>query len=408
MIVATRERGDAHHERVQRVLRPHEAGVEQAQADRHEQDERRRDEHPGGVARVDLAGGGEQRAHFATGVTARSSVSPVRMRTTRSSGTTKILPSPTSPVWAPSQSASSVGLHELVGDGDLEADLLGEAHLHARAAVRLDAVELAAVALHAAQRDPAHLGAVERLEHVVDLVRPDDADDELHARAAGRSVAARRRRLVMRDPLSMRPCRLAVAGARGLCPRGQRSAGVYGPAVQRSRRLDRLDGSSRAPAVDARDARGRRLDATMRIVVLGAGICGLVGGLLLARDGHEVTLVERDPAPVPDGADRPGTTGRATASCSFTRRTTCSRAGARSSSRSCRTSSTRWPRRGRLRFDVLSVMPPSITDRGPRPGDERFVTLTARRPVLEQVLGRAAERAGGAGRAPRRRGRAGW
>ena len=44
-----------------------------------------------------------------TGVTAPSSVSPVRMRTTRSSGTTKILPSPTSPVCAPAQSASIVG-----------------------------------------------------------------------------------------------------------------------------------------------------------------------------------------------------------------------------------------------------------------------------------------------------------
>ena len=40
----------------------------------------------------------------------------------------------------------------------------------------------------------------------------------------------------------------------------------------------------------------------MKIVVLGAGVCGLTAGLLLARDGHEVTLVERDPAAVPDRA----------------------------------------------------------------------------------------------------------
>ena len=140
----------------------------------------------------------------------------------------------------------------------------------------------------------------------------------------------------------------------------------------------------------------------MRIVVLGAGISGLVAGLLLARDGHDVTLLERDGAAVPEGPTRRGRTGRATAWRSFARRTTCSRAGARSSRRSCPTTSRRWAPRGRCRFDVLSIMPPTITDRSPRPGDERFVTLTARRPVLEQVLARAAERAGGPGRAARR------
>jgi 2-polyprenyl-6-methoxyphenol hydroxylase-like FAD-dependent oxidoreductase len=36
-----------------------------------------------------------------------------------------------------------------------------------------------------------------------------------------------------------------------------------------------------------------------RIVVLGAGVCGLTAALLLARDGHDVTVLERDPGPVP-------------------------------------------------------------------------------------------------------------
>jgi 2-polyprenyl-6-methoxyphenol hydroxylase-like FAD-dependent oxidoreductase len=128
-----------------------------------------------------------------------------------------------------------------------------------------------------------------------------------------------------------------------------------------------------------------------RIVVLGAGICGLAAGLLLHRDGHEVTVLERDPEPAP-----------------------VSVAGAWES----------WPRdgvtqfrqphylqsRGRimledelpdvvaaldaiggLRFDALCAMPPSIADRTPRDGDERFTTITARRPVLEQAFGRAAD-----------------
>lgn len=38
----------------------------------------------------------------------------------------------------------------------------------------------------------------------------------------------------------------------------------------------------------------------MVVLILGAGICGLGTALLLARDGHEVTILERDPGPVPD------------------------------------------------------------------------------------------------------------
>jgi hypothetical protein len=42
-------------------------------------------------------------------------------------------------------------------------------------------------------------------------------------------------------------------------------------------------------------------------------------------------------------------------------------------------------------FDVLAVMPPFIEDRAPRPGDGRFVTVTARRPVLEYAVAACAE-----------------
>jgi hypothetical protein len=39
---------DTHHERVERVLGAHQAGVEEAKRRSHHQDQRRGDEHPGG------------------------------------------------------------------------------------------------------------------------------------------------------------------------------------------------------------------------------------------------------------------------------------------------------------------------------------------------------------------------
>ena len=70
-------------------------------------------------------------------------------------------------------------LDERIGHGDLEPDLLGQPHLHGRAAVGLDPVELTSVALDPAQGDPAHLGAVQGLQNVIGLLRAHHADHEL-------------------------------------------------------------------------------------------------------------------------------------------------------------------------------------------------------------------------------------
>ena len=70
-------------------------------------------------------------------------------------------------------------LDEGVGDRDLEANLLGEAHLHGGAAVGLDPLELTAVPLDTTHRYPPHLGAIERLEDVVRLLGANDPDHQL-------------------------------------------------------------------------------------------------------------------------------------------------------------------------------------------------------------------------------------
>jgi 2-polyprenyl-6-methoxyphenol hydroxylase-like FAD-dependent oxidoreductase len=128
-----------------------------------------------------------------------------------------------------------------------------------------------------------------------------------------------------------------------------------------------------------------------RIVVLGGGVCGLASGLMLARDGHEATVLERDAEPVPgsvdeawDGWSRDGVT-------QFRMAHFLQPAGRMVLERELPDVFAALVSAGAMRLDVLGLMPPNLADGGPRPGDERFVTYTARRPVFEQVLGAAAE-----------------
>jgi len=48
----------------------------------------------------------------------------------------------------------------------------------------------------------------------------------------------------------------------------------------------------------------------MKIVITGAGIAGLMSALFLARDGHEIVLLERDATPLPANADEAFTWNR--------------------------------------------------------------------------------------------------
>ena len=89
------------------------------------------------------------------------------------------MPSPTAPVRAAREDRVDRRLDEVVGHPDLEAHLLGELHLDRRAAVGLDALGLSAVPLHAVERQAAHLRPEEGLEDVVQLLGPDNRDDEL-------------------------------------------------------------------------------------------------------------------------------------------------------------------------------------------------------------------------------------
>lgn len=126
------------------------------------------------------------------------------------------------------------------------------------------------------------------------------------------------------------------------------------------------------------------------VTVLGAGLTGLTTALLLARDGHDVTVLERDPAPPP--ADPLAWQRRGVAQF-----------------RLLHIMLPRWRAvmaaelpevldalvaAGGVRTNLLHLRPPAATG-GRREGDERFDVVTGRRPVVEAAVAAIAERAGG-------------
>src|SRR5215211_7454875 len=106
-----------------------------------------------------------------------------------------------------------------------------------------------------------------------------------------------------------------------------------------------------------------------RIIVLGAGVCGLATAMLLSRDGHEVTVLERDEGSVPESPEEAWDRWSRDGVTQFRQAHYLQSRGRAVLEEELPDVAEALEAAGAVRFDPLRLMPPSISDRAPRPGD---------------------------------------
>ncbi len=125
-------------------------------------------------------------------------------------------------------------------------------------------------------------------------------------------------------------------------------------------------------------------------LIVGGGVVGMGLGMMLARDGHTITMLERDPEPAPSGPDdawerweRKGVTQFRLSHFFLARYRQILEA-------ELPTVATAIERDGGVRLNPLSGIPESFSG-GFRDGDERFALLSGRRAVVERAVASVAE-----------------
>jgi 2-polyprenyl-6-methoxyphenol hydroxylase-like FAD-dependent oxidoreductase len=128
-----------------------------------------------------------------------------------------------------------------------------------------------------------------------------------------------------------------------------------------------------------------------RIVVIGGGIVGLSTAMMLAKQGHELTVLERDGGGVPGSPDEAWQAWDRHGVAQFRQPHYLHAAGRQILDAALPEVTQALLDAGATTFDMLALMPPFVEDRTPRDADERFVTVTGRRPVIEYAVAAAAK-----------------
>ena len=114
--------------------------------------------------------------------------------------------------------------------------------------------------------------------------------------------------------------------------------------------------------------------------------------MMLARDGRQVTVLERDPSPVPEDPDAAWERWRRDGVVQFRQAHYLQPLGRAVLERELPDVLEAFKAAGAYRFDPIAQALRGASRTGARAGDERFVTWTGRRSTLEWVVARAAER----------------
>src|SRR4051812_25283034 len=115
--------------------------------------------------------------------------------------------------------------------------------------------------------------------------------------------------------------------------------------------------------------------AMPRVVVLGAGVCGTAAAMMLARDGHDVIVLERDPSPVPETPEDAWERWERDGVGQFRQAHFMQARGRHVIDAELPDVGAALLAAGAVRVDALMRMPPTIADRLRLPGDDELATL---------------------------------
>ncbi|MBV9328984.1 MAG: FAD-dependent monooxygenase [Chloroflexi bacterium] len=127
-----------------------------------------------------------------------------------------------------------------------------------------------------------------------------------------------------------------------------------------------------------------------KIIVLGGGMIGLSTAMLLARQGHDVSVFESDPTPPPESPEAAWQAWERKGVAQFRQPHYLHSGGREIVDNHLPELKEALVAAGCVPFNTLNLMPRSIADREARTGDERFATITGRRTTLEYAAAKAA------------------